>query len=125
MACGTEVSDLPLLTGCPGDNERLMVCNAIGGKGDGRYALRLWSDISQCISTKGYTALSDIIAVDSPTYQNNALKGATQLSFVILNKQLYTLEDGDYAFNDVTGTIAFISITLFQNDVIIIPYKPA
>lgn len=50
MACeGEELSSLPLLLGCPGDDEKILVINAIGGQGAGRYALRQWSAVKACI----------------------------------------------------------------------------
>lgn len=49
MACqGLELSALPLLLGCPGINEKVIVVGAIGGYGDGGYALRNWSDLKKC-----------------------------------------------------------------------------
>lgn len=50
MSCqADELSSLPLLNGCPSDNEWFLVGNAIGGLGAGGYARRLWVDIKRCI----------------------------------------------------------------------------
>lgn len=50
MACeGEELSGLPLLLGCPGAGEKILVVGAIGGLGAGGYALRNWSDIKSCV----------------------------------------------------------------------------
>lgn len=125
-SCGVDYSTLPILSGCPGDDETLLVGNAEGGVGAGKYARRKWSDIKSCIGSSGggYKVLSDTIASNSTSYQHNDLIGATEVAFVILNKQLFTYEDGDFAFNDNTGTIAFLTISLFTGDKLISPYKP-
>lgn len=47
--CDTELSNLPLLSGCPGNNEYFLVGNAAGGQGIGLYGRRLWSDVKSCI----------------------------------------------------------------------------
>lgn len=49
--CDTELSNLPLLSGCPGNGEYFLVGNAAGGQGIGQYGRRLWSDIKSCILT--------------------------------------------------------------------------
>lgn len=48
-SCDTELSNLPLLTGCPGANEYVLVGNASGGQGVGLYGRRSWSNIISCI----------------------------------------------------------------------------
>jgi hypothetical protein len=127
-SCGIEANTLPLLTGCPADNEYFLVMNAVGGKGSGKYARRAWVDLKNCVGGGGggYAALSDTISTPTTdTYTNAALIGATELKFVIINKQLYTYEDGDFSFNENVGTISFLTITLFDGDTITIPYVPA
>lgn len=49
MGCSVEMAGLPLLLGCPSDNEMLLVIGATGGLGTGQYALRRWGDIKKCI----------------------------------------------------------------------------
>lgn len=53
MACTIDESSLPILTGCPGDNELIVVENAVGGlDANGMYtvgyARRYWKDIAAC-----------------------------------------------------------------------------
>lgn len=53
MACTLDESALPILTGCPGDNELIVVENAIGGlDANGMlttgYARRYWKDLKNC-----------------------------------------------------------------------------
>lgn len=53
MACQTDLAGLPLLSGCPADNEWFLVGNAIGGQDiNGQftigYARRLWGDLRKC-----------------------------------------------------------------------------
>ena len=127
--CSIELADLPLLTGCPADDEWMLFGNAsaAGGRGKYGYGRRTWGTLKACIAAGGgsYAAISALIASDSSSYQNDALKGASELAFVIVNKQLYTYEDGDFAFNSVSGTIAFLTITLFTGDKLVAPYKSA
>ena len=46
--CDVEASSLPVLSGCPTDNEYFLVGNAAGGQGLGQYGRRLWSDVRKC-----------------------------------------------------------------------------
>lgn len=53
MACTIDESALPILTGCPGSNELIVVENAIGGlDANGMltvgYARRYWRDLANC-----------------------------------------------------------------------------
>lgn len=53
MACTLDESALPILTGCPGPNELIVVGNAIGGvDANGMfttgYARRYWKDLAAC-----------------------------------------------------------------------------
>lgn len=48
--CGIELSDVPLLSGCPANNEWVLFGNATGGSGNGGYARRLWSDLKACLA---------------------------------------------------------------------------
>jgi hypothetical protein len=52
--CELDFSSLPILTGCPGNNETFLVGNAIGGLDvNGMptvgYARRMWSDMLKCV----------------------------------------------------------------------------
>lgn len=63
-------------------------------------------------------------AIGSPvsgasSYQNNILIGATDLVYIFLAKQILTLKDGDFTFNNVTGTIDISPNTLFTGDTLI------
>lgn len=46
--CDIEASSLPILSGCPTNNEYFLVGGAAGGQGVGQYGRRLWSDIRMC-----------------------------------------------------------------------------
>ena len=53
MACTIDESSLPILTGCPADNELIVVANAAGGlDANGMYtvgyARRYWGDMRKC-----------------------------------------------------------------------------
>jgi hypothetical protein len=52
-ACQIELTALPILTGCPGAGETMLVTNAVGGlDSNGNYttgyARRYWSDLAKC-----------------------------------------------------------------------------
>ncbi len=49
VCCPKNVNGLPVLTGCPGDDEYFMVSNAIGGWGNGKYGLRSWAQLKACV----------------------------------------------------------------------------
>lgn len=53
MACTIDESSLPILTGCPGSNELIVVENAVGGlDANGMYTIgyarRYWKDLAAC-----------------------------------------------------------------------------
>jgi len=48
--CEIEVAGLPVLTGCPADDELFFVNNAAQGLGEFGYAQRTWRQILNCIS---------------------------------------------------------------------------
>ena len=50
MSCAVDISTLPLLTGCPSDNEFFLVGNASGGYGTGGYARRRYADLKNCFA---------------------------------------------------------------------------
>lgn len=70
-----------------------------------------------------YRELPATIAADSSTYQNDELILGKDLSYVILNNQLLTVLNGDFTFNAVTGTLTFITVTLFANDTLTVPFN--
>lgn len=47
--CDTELSSLPILSGCPLPGEYFLSGNAVGGQGAGLYGRRLWSDVKSCV----------------------------------------------------------------------------
>ena len=125
--CSVELANLPTLTTCPADDEKMLFVGAVGGAGHYKYALRTWAKVKECITSGsgGYAAISATISANGTTYTNSSLIGATELLFVIINNQLYTYENGDFSFNDNVGTISFLTISLFIGDKITIPYSPA
>lgn len=65
----------------------------------------------------------DTILADSSTYQNDDLVLAKSVKSVIVNGQVYTAKKGDFTFDTITGTITFISISLFSTDTITVMFK--
>ena len=60
---------------------------------------------------------------DTSTYQNNVLKGATDLNYIFLAKQILTIKDGDFTFNSTTGTIDISPNKFFTGDSLIANYN--
>lgn len=58
MSCTLDFTALPILSGCPGDNEQFLVGNATGGYNpttgqyDLGYARRIFGDIKTCILSR-------------------------------------------------------------------------
>lgn len=120
MACeGTELSSLPLLFGCPGTNEWILVGNAIGGSGDGRYARRKWGDIKNCIT--GTVRLPYIGVVDrgnpgdpvsdTGIFQNDSLIGLGSDNNgeiqMVIDETLYSNFglNASFTYDPVSGTV--------------------
>lgn len=57
------------------------------------------------------------------TYQNNILKGAVDIQWIFLAKQILTIKDGDFSFDSVTGIIDISPNLFFANDSLIINYN--
>lgn len=71
--CGIELNQLPLLSGCPANNEWVLFGNATGGLGEGGYARRLWGDVKACIAG---TFAPFVFVVDSGN-PNNPVSGTS------------------------------------------------
>lgn len=56
-------------------------------------------------------------------YQNNLLAGAYGIEYVIYNRQILTLIDGDFTIDYTTGRLDFTTITFFTDDSLIINYN--
>jgi hypothetical protein len=70
MACTIDESALPILTGCPGSNELIVVENAIGGlDASGMltigYARRYWRDLANCAVAAIQYVFNDFIIGNS------------------------------------------------------------
>lgn len=77
-----------------------------------------------CSSSSGeYDCIEDTITEETNTYQNDLLIGATNVKFIIIDKQIFTFIDGDYTFNPTTGEITTISVTMYLNTTIVIPHN--
>lgn len=59
----------------------------------------------------------------SSTYQNNVLKQALDLQYIIVAKQLYTLINGDFTFDSITGIINISPNKFFDGDSLIANYN--
>lgn len=79
--CNIALETLPMLSGCPDDNEWFIVGNATGGYGTFGYGRRRWGDLKNCIGGKlplkaivGRGGTNDPVS-GSSVWQNNLLKG--------------------------------------------------
>ncbi len=79
--------------------------------------------VSPILPSSGYEyyEITDTISADSSTYTNQLLVGGLSLSFVILNNQILSYGNGDFTFNNITGSINFLTVSLFVGDKITIP----
>ncbi len=57
------------------------------------------------------------------TYQNNILKGALDVNYLFLAKQIFTILDGDFSFDAETGTVDISPNQFFTGDTLIINYN--
>lgn len=74
-------------------------------------------------SAYGYDCISDTISGETNTYQNDLLIGAEDLKFVIIDKQIFTEINGDYTFNNTTGIITTLSVTMYLDSTIVAPFN--
>ncbi len=87
MACQKEITDYPILLGCPGDAELFLVRNAIGGysptgAGTG-WAWRSWAYIKACVGGASLPPYVGVVDRGNPTdpvsntsiFQSDDLKG--------------------------------------------------
>lgn len=78
-------------------------------------------------STSGYVPFSFGVIVgvtgapvnNSSIWQSDALKGALNINYVILNDTTLTLAKGDFTFDSVTGTISIAPNKFFDGDVLV------
>ena len=63
-----------------------------------------------------FTSLPDTISVDSSTYTNSDLVGGKDLGVIVINDQSFQAVKGDFTFNPTTGTVTFLTISLFTGD---------
>ena len=129
--CSKEIGTLPLLTGCPADNEWFFVGNASGGFSTYGYGRRLFGDIKNClladffgIGTKIITGAQldgDNIYLNSDLINNllvfykgipNYLDYGTQWEYVL---------NGD---NNVVGIQILLGGTFTSEDVFLIIPNP-
>lgn len=93
-ACATEFDTVPLLAGCPSDDEQFFICNAIGGLGLGGYARRRYADIKACIATAiNFVPLQfEIGQSGSPMVQDDTILTIT-VANPITNSQIVVLDN--------------------------------
>ena len=80
----------------------------------------------RCCSGGGgyeYDCIDDTITEETNTYQNDKLIGAIDLKICIIDKQLFTEIDGDYTFDNITGTITTVSVTMYFDSTIVVPFN--
>src|ERR1700690_322532 len=118
MPCSIEGTSLPIILGCPADNELFFVSGAIGGSGAGLYGWRRWVDIKHCIVGTVIPPYVGIVdgGVNNPvsgisTFQSNSLIGlgsANNGNIQIVYAEILRSNFGDNAsinYDPITGTI--------------------
>lgn len=119
---GIDFSSLPLLAGCPGDNEILMVSGAVGGAGAGKFARRRYKDIKDCIAAGAITFVPlkfTIGEVGSPMVAGETALIIT-VSDAIVDSEFVVL-DNTYIEPGETDTISYTSS--FSTSEIIITFN--
>jgi len=113
--CEIDEASLPLLTGCPGTNEWVVVGNAPGGLDQNGgfttgYGRRYWSDLFNCI-LKGLTFVQTILKVGAGLTLGQTVIRVNQTN-VIQDSVAVILDTGVLDRNDATR----ISYDLNYND---------
>ena len=81
MPCSIELNSLPIIQGCPSDNELFLVFGAIGGSGASLAGLRRWSDLKHCIT---FTVISPYIGVVDRGNPNDPISGTGTFTNALL-----------------------------------------
>lgn len=123
MSCKKDLETLPILLGCPSNNELILVRNAIGGwnntGGSTGYAWRKWSDLKNCVIgtvVAPYVGVVDRGQTNDPVsgtsiFQNNLLLGLGQNNngeIQIVYAEILRSNFGDnksFEFDGITGEI--------------------
>jgi len=118
-SCSTEYTSLPVLDGCPADSELILVSGAMGGVGNGKYALRSWGSLKACIGgsippligTVDGGGSDDPVSGNTP-FQNNKLIGLGSTNGnkiqIVVDDILYSNfgTNANFSFAPTTGTIS-------------------
>lgn len=82
---------------------------------------------SKCCGSDGsgyvYDCIDDTITSETNSYYNIKLAGATNLKFIIVDKTLLTEIDGDFTFASTTGIITTVSVIMYVDSTIVIPFN--
>lgn len=116
--CDTELSSLPILTGCPLPNEYFLVGNAVGGQGIGLYGRRLWSDVRACVlAGLNFVFNQFVIGISGPT-----IIGGTTIVLAVANiipgSLFITLGGPELPQNDNTQISYTVSYSQSQTTII-------
>lgn len=85
-----------------------------------------WYHIGGSGSGFEFYQLTDTIASDDSSYQNDLLKNGKSVKSLTVNNQTYTTEAGDFTFagqDIIDGVVRFITINLYAGDTITIPFN--
>lgn len=129
--CSKEIGTLPLLTGCPADNEWFFVGNAVSGFSTYGYGRRTYSDIRNCLATYFFgTGIKTIDGsqLDSEnTYYNSDLINNLVVFYNGLNRFLLYSTEWEYVLNvdnNVIGVQILLDVTFTSEDVFLIFPNP-
>lgn len=118
--CGVDYASLPLLAGCPANDETILVGNAENGKGTGKYARRTYGDVKDCISS-GITISFDKLNFTVGDTGAPIEEGDTDLIITVTNpiedSEIVVL-DNNFIVPDMTNQISY-SISYSSTEIII------
>lgn len=122
--CDVDASVLPIILGCPSDDELVFVGNVVGGYNNNSgastgYGFRKWSDIKRCVTSVFIPPLVGVVDggdTDDPvsgisTFQDNKLKGlgaSNNYRIQIVIDEVLQSNFGvnaSFTFDGITGTI--------------------
>lgn len=129
--CSKEIGTLPLLTGCPADDEWFFVGNAVGGFSTYGYGRRAYSEIRNCLASYffgvGIKTITGAQLDSENIYLNSDLVNNLVVFYNGINRFLLYGTEWEYVLNgdnNVVGIQILIAATFTSEDVFLIFPNP-
>ena len=125
MPCSVELNDtskIPILTGCPSDNEYFLVIGAANGAGQGGYGVRSWLALQQCLASAiSFPEIDTIVGQGNPvilptgctSYTINAKVLPKSVKCFIDGQRIFTVVS-DQLYIDIQYSTTFVTISFFN-----------